>query len=84
MSSPLLFLLYINDVDAACGNLKRIHFADDTTLFMSGSNIKDLCQNVTNNLIGIDNWLTNRLSLNVNKTNFMLFTHRLIAMQCKP
>ena len=76
VSSPLLFLLYINDMNNVCPELKNIQFADDTTLYMSGRNLSNLCQKVNQSLSNIDKWLiSNRLSLNVSKTNFMILTH---------
>ena len=34
---PLLFIIYINDMTNCLTKLKTIHFADDTTLFISGN-----------------------------------------------
>ena len=52
------------------------HFADDTTVFISGSDLERLCEEVSQELQKVDEWMrANRLSLNVEKTNFMLFTH---------
>ena len=43
---------------------------------MSGSNLERLCEEVSEELQKVDEWMrANRLSLNVEKTNFMLFTH---------
>ena len=60
-----------------CSNkLTFIHFADDTTVFMSGSDLERLCEEVSEELQKVDEWIrANRLSLNVEKTNFILFTH---------
>ena len=44
--APLLFLLYVNDLDRASDLLKPIMFADDTNLFYSHSNIKILFNTV--------------------------------------
>ena len=69
---PLLFLLYINDI----GNATKLHtlcFADDTTLFTSGTNINDLIDFMNFELENICTWLKeNKLSLNVNKTKWMV------------
>ena len=37
---PLPFLLYINDLSAACKFSSQILFADDTNLFFSGTNME--------------------------------------------
>ena len=56
--------------------LKFIHFADDTTVYISGSNLTVLCADVCEELNVIDDWLkANRLSLNKDKTYFMMHTH---------
>ena len=76
VSSPYLFSIYVNDMYKASNKLKFIHFADDTTVFMSGNNLQNLCEEVSTELCKVWEWLKcNRLSLNANKTSFMLFTH---------
>ena len=50
------------------------HFADDTNLLNVNKSLKALCRNVNYDLKGITNWLyANRLSLNVSKTEFVIF-----------
>ena len=72
--APLLFSLYINDMSKCCRELYLIHYADDTTAFLAGSCIEDIFAVANRNLENIQVWLqSNRLSLNVSKTNFMLF-----------
>ena len=74
---PLLFLLYINDIDKVCPNLCPILFADDTNLFISGENITNLYNSMNNALSKISLWLkTNKLSINIEKTHYMLFTNK--------
>ena len=52
-------------------------FADDSNLFASGTNIIQLQDAVTNDLNNIAEWLkVNRLSLNIKKTHFMIFSKR--------
>jgi hypothetical protein len=71
---PILFLLYINDMCASSDLLNFVHFADDTTVFIAGSDPDILVDTVNAELAKVDIWLqANRLSLNVNKTSFMLF-----------
>ena len=56
--------------------LKFIHYADDTTVYMSGNNLTRLCEEVCEELWLIDDWLkSNRLSLNINKNYCMIHTH---------
>jgi len=71
---PLLFLIYINDL-ATVSDLFAIMFADDTNLFIQGSDIDVLEHNVNSELDKIISWLyANKLSLNVGKTHSMIFT----------
>ena len=71
---PLLFLLYINDVPK-CSNILEFHlFADDTNLFLNSPNILNLETNLNVELEKVSQWLyTNKLSLNVEKTSFVVF-----------
>jgi len=72
---PLLFLLYINDLSRSSDILNCVHFADDTTLFLSNENVNSLAHLANIELLNVDTWLrANRLSLNVAKTSYMLIT----------
>ena len=72
---PLLFLLYINDLPNVSKNLNSLLFADDTTVYSSGSDLLQLSQAVNDDLQKISTWCrANRLSLNVQKTCGMVFT----------
>ena len=71
---PLLFLLYINDLCKASNIITPIMFADDTNLFYSNKNIKILFKEMNIELKNISEWLrANKLSINIDKTNFILF-----------
>ena len=73
---PLLFLIYINDMQE-CTTLKLIHYADDSTAYTSHNNLIPLCSLVNEELHKIDNWTrANKLSLNIDKTNFSIFTNK--------
>ena len=71
---PLLFLLYINDFNK-CSNVFDFHiFVDDTNLFYSNSNLAKLDSIVNFNLRMVSDWLmANKVSLNIDKTNFIIF-----------
>ena len=72
---PLLFLLYINDLSAACKFFSPILFAVVTNLFFSGTNMEIMEKEINEELIHISLWLKiNKLSLNVKKTHYMVFT----------
>ena len=52
-----------------------ILFADDSNPFLSHGNIDILFNTVNSELINISNWIkANKLSLNIKKTNYMLFS----------
>ena len=57
--------------------MKRcILFAEDTTIICSKYDLKEQCTEVSNELNKVDDWLNSgKLSLNLNKTNFMLFAN---------
>jgi hypothetical protein len=72
---PLLFLIYINDLPLAVKHLSIFMFADDTNVFLTGKNVRHLETIMNNELELLSEWLrSNKLSLNVNKTHYMLFT----------
>ena len=74
---PLLFLLYINDIVNCSEHLFFILFADDTNLFFSSRDISHLFVTVNEELDKLSNWFkANKLSLNVKKTNYMLFGNK--------
>ena len=63
---PVLFLVYINDI-YKCSTINLLCFADDTTAYMSGPNVKELIAEVNVQLKKLYDWLCcNKLSLNGN------------------
>ena len=74
---PILFLLYVNDITQIFSNLKTILFADDSTLYIAGNDPTTLIQTANTDLKTFHKWCTsNRLTVNLNKTFFMLFTNK--------
>ena len=74
---PLLFLLYINDLSSSTKILRCIMFADDTNMFVSGKNLTSLISIINTELDKINTWFcANLLSLNVKKTNYILFANK--------
>jgi hypothetical protein len=71
---PLLFLLYVNNF-SNCSKLFDFHlFADDSNLFCSNDNLSNLEHQVNIELCEIYKWLcANKLSSNIDKTNFVIF-----------
>ena len=71
---PLLFLLYVNDLNQAIKVCKAHHFADDTNLLCLRNSIKKLSKLVNADLRRLANWLNaNKISLNVKKTEMVIF-----------
>ena len=74
---PVLFLIYVNDVVHASNKCSFTIFADDTSLIYAEENINDLHNTVQDDLRCISEWiLCNKLKLNIQKTNLILFKNR--------
>ena len=72
---PLLFLIYINALPSVSKLFMPILFADDTNLFCTGKNLGDIVNEINVEIDKIYSCVkANISSLNVEKTNFMLFT----------
>ena len=57
-----------------CKSTEPVLFADDTSLFSSGSNAISLQDGLNNDLTIIAEWLkVNKLPLNIKKSHFMCF-----------
>ena len=72
---PLLFSIYINDMEKASNFFNYISYADDTTLFFSLNPFmaRDPSR-INSELSKISDWLcANKLVLNVKKSKFMVF-----------
>ena len=52
---PVLFLLYINDMYRSSTQMRFVHFADDTTVFKSDSDINNVHATANKELVGVDN-----------------------------
>ena len=71
---PLLFLLYIIDLNQAIKFCKVHHFADDTNLLCLSNSIKKLNKQVNADLKHLVNWLNaKKISLNIKKTEMVIF-----------
>ena len=74
---PILFLIYINDLVNICKHTSPYLFADDTNLFINGKQLCELADKLNRELLDISIWLkVNKLSLNIKKTHFMVFTSK--------
>ena len=72
----LIFLLCINDMVNCCNDVEIIQFADDKTFFFSNRSVDLVVETMNSTLVDVDTWLqVNRLSLNIDKTNYILFSN---------
>ena len=72
---PLMFLVYINDLQCMVKSSKVYMYADDTSVYHSSKDISQPNTVLNEELRRIDRWLKgNKLFLNVAKTRSMLIT----------
>ena len=71
---PLLFILYINDMYKVSELLHFIIFADDTNIFYLDRDTSRSIGVIFTELVKLSQWFKlNKISLNVQKSNYMLF-----------
>ena len=71
---PLLFLIYMNDIQYAVPNAKIRLFADDTNLFLHNNDFVNLFGTANISMSQLSEWfIANRLSLNLKKTCYSIF-----------
>ena len=74
------YISYINDLTNVSSFFMPILFADDTNLFCTGTDLKESIRLVNEEISKIYDWVNaNKLSLNIDKTNFMLFTPKNVS-----
>ena len=71
---PLFFILYINDLPNASHLVKPLLFADDTSICYASSDPIVLATVLNEALLNISTWMkANKLSVNIDKTNYIIF-----------
>jgi len=71
---PLLFLIYINDLPDSSKFCSFFLFADDTYIYCESDDLTLLTRKLNKELKKVKLWLdSNKLALNMGKTNFVLF-----------
>ena len=69
---PLLYLIYVNDISKSC-KCNILSFADDTTIYLSNSDLNVLYTEANIVVNDLYNWFcANKLSLNANKTKYLI------------
>ena len=80
---PLLFTLYINDLDKCVKKCSLQLYADDTVLYFSDKSPKVIESVLNNDLNNLYTWMcSNRLSVNESKTVCMLIGNRQMLSKC--
>ena len=71
---PLLFLLYMNDIQESSDKLSFYLFADDTNILFANKNLKSFEFDVNHKLNRVYDWLiANKLTLNIKKVISLYF-----------
>ena len=74
---PLLFIIYINDIVNTSDLLKFCMYADDSVIYLSGKDTKDVIDSINIQIQNITQWLlANKLTLNIPKSHYMIFCKR--------
>lgn len=74
---PLLFLVYINDVTTSLAGSRVTLYADDTSFLIRAKSLESLSGRVDECTGRVNDWIrANKLSLNVTKTEHMIFSLR--------
>jgi hypothetical protein len=70
----------MNDLYKSIEYSKTILFADDTTVYASSNSLSQLYENINFDLSSLADWFcANKLSLNIGKTNYVLFYQRHVS-----
>ena len=71
---PLLFVLYVNDLNISIKISRAYHFADDTNILLSNEPLESLAKKMNQDLKNLLQWLKDdKLSWNVKKTELIIF-----------
>ena len=87
---PLLFIIYMNDLNTVSDIFNIILFADDTSLnstlsIFTNQRINELSEKINLELDKINEWMrSNKLSLNISKTKYMVFRYSQRALNSLP
>ena len=71
---PLLFLIYVNDINSAVPEAEVKLFADDTNMFVRDRDLLGVVNKTNTHLRSLSEWfLANKLSFSYDKTCFTVF-----------
>ena len=70
---PILFLLYVNDLNNCDTSAKFVKFADDTTVITSAPTLQEASWKINMSMEKLFKWFqSNKLNLNPSKTRYMI------------
>ena len=70
---PILFLIYVNDINNCDPHTQFTKFADDTTIITSAPTLVQAADKMNSAFVKAKQWFgQNKLNLNPSKTRFML------------
>ena len=79
---PLLYLIFCNDIYKCIKHCKTILFADDTTIYVTHENLNQLFIYMKQDFANVVDWFrANKLSVNLSKTNYIIFRPRNMTIQ---
>ena len=77
---PLYFLIFVNDMPRYLSNSYSILFADDCTLCYRGQSLNSTIELCNSELKKLHDWtISNKLTINFDKTYFMIVTNRNVS-----
>ena len=72
--SPLLFVLFVNDLPIVLERCQILMYADDTVMYFAASNAQEISSTLTSELAKVSDWLVhNSLFIHQGKTECVLF-----------
>ena len=74
---PLLFIIYINDIPNISKTVKFVLYADDANIIITANSIHEIESQFSELGNALTKWVScNGLSLNIKKTQYMIFTRK--------
>ena len=82
---PRFFSYYVNNLPEAIAEGELAMYADDTTLFVVGDDVEEVIDKLNKALLRIIQWCrTNKLRIQLGKSECMIMTHRNVCGPFKP